>query len=554
MTRNTTESRSDLVPAAAIVAANAIVAVTWARLGVERVAAQYFPDDAFFYPIIARNVVAGFGPTTDQIAHTNGVQPLWQLVAIVLSAISAAPVTLVVLLNCALAAASTLLLFRYAEPLVGRPSALLVALVVATEETYVFSVLHNGMESALAFPLLLLCLLSIRNGCEDARSLNRLSLALAFLFFARLDGGLFWISLAATVLGLGYGKTRGTIADRARLCLRIFIAPSLVVSMYLLANLHFFGSPMPISGEIKATTALGSATGWAAAQERIRFAWALVPSLFGLYTAVRPLELIATRVAPAAVAHVGWVWVAIVCLASPLLVRRAVLLRTSERPRDPSIAVLVGFLCLHVVYYGFFQGDTYSVGRWARVPEMLWLALVIGVLISWAGARLLPARLAGGPRTMAFATAGIGFALLVASRRLAVVDPKIQDFSVDLRCFDRIASAVSEYVPPDSPIITRNIGFLGYFTQRRVVSFDGLANSREYLEHYLRRHRVVEYMREHEIRFIVDRANVRSGSISDSVAMRYPPLRPSDLDTISECRPSSPDRETYALLAVRSWP
>ena len=51
-------------------------------------------------------------------------------------------------------------------------------------------------------------------------------------------------------------------------------------------------------------------------------------------------------------------------------------------------------------------------------------------------------------------------------------------------------------------IASESIGFLGWFSERPIVSLDGLLNSLEYYRNYLRPHRVGTYLRQHHVRYI----------------------------------------------------
>src|SRR4051812_9924290 len=52
--------------------------VAWRMLG--PLEHTLFPDDAFYYLCVGRNIAGGFGPPFDGVHATTGFQPLWQAI------------------------------------------------------------------------------------------------------------------------------------------------------------------------------------------------------------------------------------------------------------------------------------------------------------------------------------------------------------------------------------------------------------------------------------------------------------------------------------------
>ncbi len=67
--------------ALAIAAAGTLWRLWLAQGPIDRLVATFVADDAFYYTQIARNWLAGHGPTFDGVAATNGFHPLWMLVS-----------------------------------------------------------------------------------------------------------------------------------------------------------------------------------------------------------------------------------------------------------------------------------------------------------------------------------------------------------------------------------------------------------------------------------------------------------------------------------------
>jgi hypothetical protein len=60
-----------------------VVATAWGALAVLRTSVTY--DDGFYYLGIARHLAAGDGPTFDGAHFTNGFQPLWMALLVLVA-------------------------------------------------------------------------------------------------------------------------------------------------------------------------------------------------------------------------------------------------------------------------------------------------------------------------------------------------------------------------------------------------------------------------------------------------------------------------------------
>ncbi|MCC6158012.1 MAG: phospholipid carrier-dependent glycosyltransferase [Deltaproteobacteria bacterium] len=82
MTAGDRASRWGTRAALAIAAAGTLWRLMLAQGPLDRLVATFVADDAFYYTQIARNWLAGHGPTFDGVAATNGFHPLWMLVSV----------------------------------------------------------------------------------------------------------------------------------------------------------------------------------------------------------------------------------------------------------------------------------------------------------------------------------------------------------------------------------------------------------------------------------------------------------------------------------------
>jgi hypothetical protein len=210
-----------------------------------------FVDDAFYYAQIARNVAHGRGFTFDGIHATNGFQPLWLGVLVVLFRLvdgDVAPLYAIRALEIGLLTATGVTIHRALRVRVGEAGALVAPLLLVALPNS--SMLASGMESSLFLFCLAVTWRAVLSWQLD-RSLG-LGLACAALAASRLEAAL----CAPIVLVIEHHALR----DRPRAIVPLAGPTALVVATYALASRVVFGVWMPISGIVKAK--IWSDTAW----------------------------------------------------------------------------------------------------------------------------------------------------------------------------------------------------------------------------------------------------------------------------------------------------
>ena len=465
--------------ARSILLAAVLIAAFWFQAaGIARAMMRDWVDDAFFYVIVADNVVEGRGFTSDGISATNGYHPLWMAIHVLARSMTENPLPVLAALQFVLLAAALLLLHRWLLPLSGPAIALLVCLIAVYERTFA-RVLATGMETHLAFVALLAVLLLLRRG--DTRG-PALQAALLALFFSRLDGGLLWVVLALLLLR----------REGFRPVLRLFALPASLAFAYLAWNLLAFGTTMPISGRIKAAD-------WSRLSDLVpgfdRILLLFVPQTFDWPARLTPWDPFRSH----ASATIWTFYLLAVALALAVWLR----LLAREGKLDLAARVLVGYALLHVLYYSVLQRDRYSLS-WARGPELLLLTTCVASLLARVVRPLLA--LPGLARVARVTTAGAVLVLLASMwahfRDEAHHAGTIRDYTTGVEQFEQGVAWVRAHTGPREIIASESIGFLGWFSDRRIVSLDGLLNSLEYYRDYLRPRRVGAYLRQHGVRYI----------------------------------------------------
>lgn len=522
-----------------LLAASTIPALTLLVPSLDIGTARHVPDDALFYNVVARNILAGLGSTSDGLGVTNGYHPLWMACVLVFEALPGRGLAWELLALLGLNTLSVLLLRAWLQPRVGAPVALAVALL-ATAVPSTFRLMWSGMESSLALAALLGLLLAI-DAARAGRDRWAVPLLLAVLVAARLDGVLAMPGLA----WIGWHLQRGTAAPAEPTLSRVgrllrWHGPTLVLlALYAAWNQRTFGVPIPISGLIKRlppTAPLTLDVGY----------WHHAWQRFGLLVDATALRGATTSLAVklGLGAHLGALHAARICgLVMAWLVCLRALRR--QRPDDASLQALLLVLTPHLAYYTLLQRDSWST-QWARGPELVLFAVLIGTALAWL-ARSRPALARLAART-ALPAVLVGFAAWRMTQPAV-----IKDFRVAWADFQAGVETLQRHAATDEPVLSRNIGLLGYHAHRRVVSRDGLLNSVAYREQALHRGQLRPYLRERGVRWLVEAIPPRGDAVGH-LLRAVPGLQRPEVEVIAVIGPDAATAAAtnrYAVARLR---
>jgi hypothetical protein len=198
-------------------------------------------DDAYYYLVIARRIVAGEGVTFDGFERTNGFQPLWLGVeTLAMSVVSGTENQMRAVLTVGAVMVGAGLYIRPST----RWGVLLSMLWMVP--FHAGKVVINGMESSLVFLLL----------CVVATGRRRpVLVALALLPMARIDLVAFAVVCGACMVGGVVGNRQG--AEQASTLRRMetwlpVILPVAALACWSVFSAFYFGSPFQVSAAVKA--------------------------------------------------------------------------------------------------------------------------------------------------------------------------------------------------------------------------------------------------------------------------------------------------------------
>lgn len=400
----------------------------------------FVPDDALFYLVIGRNIVAGDGITFSHVMGTNGFQPLWQGVVTVLVAVTqplglrsdAAQVAVMVLASWAFLAGGLVLLERLLRHLRIVPVARFTALAAVL-------VLLGGpygtlaTEACLVLLALVVVLLAARRVLvatepQVGRWAALLGLALAAQLLARLDTvfvAATTLVVVAVVLARRHGLRRAAVA-----VLVSGAVTTVALAPYLAWNLVRFGHLNPISGAVK----LDFSQVWMVADSVGSTGWLLVAG-----------ALVFGAVAAVAAPHRGDLW--------------------------PWAAIASGALVASGFYWLWSPGKLTNAG-WYQAPHILAFALATALLVDRVAVRL--------PRLAPLVA--VGSTVVLALGLVFVVQYRVQGANADqadaVRQFARDADAV---LPDDAVVATVDYpGYVALVTRRPVIALDGLTGDYDF--------------------------------------------------------------------------
>jgi len=423
----------------------------------ERVAFTFY-DDAYYYLGVAKHLAAGEGSTFDGINGTNGYHPLWCWLLVPIVALTHDPgtgVRAVAALWFALAAAVPWVVFWAARRRFGDRMAATVAVIFTTLPWLSLSLARpNGLETPLLAILVCLVLGTAERVVahvdlpSSGGSVGLGALA-GLATLTRLDAGFLAVAVAIATARRSYAKA-----------LLVAAAATLVAGPWLLWNELRFGSPLPVSGRVlaleaaKAREAHGGALSIGNLGERARIAAFDVP------------KLLAER--------------ALHGIPLPLAAGAAVLVLLGlGLNRWPELRWLNLFAALHYAAYVLWLWtpgeDVYRA--YYFLPQVL-----LGSLLAAAGVESILARKAFTKNARA-SIAIVGIVLLsahaVAQANAYARDLDAKPGAVASRF---IYGWVKEHTPEGATLAARDSGKLGWFSGRRVINLDGLANDQWFFE------------------------------------------------------------------------
>ncbi|PID38891.1 MAG: hypothetical protein CSA65_01455 [Proteobacteria bacterium] len=469
-------------------------------------------DDGFYYLQVSRNIARGHGSTFDRVNPTNGYQPLWAAMLVPIFWVTddpAAGLAATLVLATVLGAIAIILFYLSLLRRAGLVPALLTAALFCLNP-YFLELLQGGLETPALFVCLGLLLYAWTHRSHallagQRRTCLLFGALLGLTVLSRVD-----VAIALAPLALLIPLSSGSLRLRLRRTLWVGLAGAALTLPYAAWNLIAHGSPVPVSGLVKR---------WVVAT------YQPTKQLFMQTEQWRGLARTMDLLSFPHELHNGQAHAAIVpALTFPAALLALLALRLLWRPRHSQptpgpglfVAVTLG-VSAHAayMYFGYRSCSHWNYHYFFPLALLytVLLALVIPALCADLG-RLLDARLG----RFAFLQRGwSALALVMVLPPIAYTAKKGYEAAErHQREIRRPAAASFRKSRYDAARYIRRVfpkgtvfgawwaGNLGYFSNRKVVNLDGVINSREYLERYLKTDTVERYILYGPIEYLVD--------------------------------------------------
>ena len=475
-------------------------------------------DDGYYYLGYANSITTGQGATFDGLVKTNGVQPLWALVLIVLAFISPDRISLVyfsLIISAVLVLASIVFINRILRSTVSDHARWITLL------TYTAFVINpqmslTGMETAINLFTLtatLAVIWHLPKGAElRARHLLMTGVLIGLVCLSRLDNLIITPVLALLMLwrtGLWDAFWQERQWRRVVIATAWLAIPALIIfASYLAFNQMTFGRLLPISGEVKsawlerelAAQGIGrfssdylyKTTLYTGQHYLLAFNYYfwLMLATYGSLTIVMRILFILLLV-------VGVLTFAIHRLRKPEYSSSKRLILTQARLMLLTLSLLGVFLHTWIVY---FQLGATNAQQWIWyfVPEYVTTTIIIACVTEGLLRRQSPTK-----TVLRFIYTAIGLFMLVGAVSYLVElrsQPDVNPFST---LYDAALWA-NENLPDDAVGGAFNAGVVGYFADMRVINLDGLMNGEGILRVAQGEQTIWEYVQSEPITHIMD--------------------------------------------------
>lgn len=394
-------------------------------------------DDAFYYYGTAYNLAAGLGMTFDGIHPTNGMQVIWIALLTPLYWVfdgRISPIRASILLQGVIAISTTIVLYKMLTSLYGRDIAT-IAVIALMFNPYVIFMYLGGHEASLNFLSLsvIIGLLVLRDNTD--RTLVLLGLACGIAFLTRLDNVILLAVLGGSLIG-------SRIINDFRSLIAFSVPGTVFPVIYVLYNFLSFGHIIPVSGKVLGTADTSVVIAYV-------FVWGVL-SIIITHIVSRVVNSVDTSTSDTSIFTVHQL-----------------------------VTVLTLGGVAHLGYYIFFHS---RLSVWYLPVETV-AATVIGAFLLTVAFKKLSID-AVTRNTYELATIFLVI-LLVGSYAVVGTATKLDPNQDELGYVHyKQAQYLQNNTACEAIIGSGSSGVLGYFAERHVVEWNGIANSYDFVSRY----------------------------------------------------------------------
>lgn len=476
-------------------------------------------DDAFYYFKTAQNIGLGNDISFDGISRTNGFHPLWMVICVPIFLLANTdlilPLRIVILLAGLMNAVTVVLIWRMFKQNKAAFAGVVAALFWAFSIRVHTITVTLGMESTVnALTVTLLVYMAAQldikreNGSLRENDFLNLGITAIFTFLSRIDNG--FVILAVLLWALFKHFNSMSVAGetklqawqrRLKVALLLGLPVGITVGAYLGFNKLYFGTEMPVSGQIKRWwgTLPNTVYGFPVDNYKVFLTHLITPQVnigpFALATQTPHdiadfIEGLIKFQGDQKTIHRILVLISSIIL---MVISGFFIMRNWKRfmrlvDRFYLIPFFIGCMCQITSYKSTTYIETLN---WYWVSEMVLVVLTGGVVldsvIEWMRSKLDNIRL--------FQAGGVLIGLLIILPYISYIC-NLAPYQVDPEFAEAYlggAHALETYTEPGSTIGTTGGGIVAYFIKdRTIINLDGLINSPEYFQR-MRRGKTTEY-------------------------------------------------------------
>jgi hypothetical protein len=474
----------------------------------------YSSDDAFYYFKTAQNISQGYGSTFDQINQTNGYHPLWLAMLVPVFSLArydlVLPLRILIVVLGAMNAVSAVLLYRLVRGVLSKEIGMLAAAFWAFSPFIHGMTVENGVESGINVLTILWFVYLIarwetRKTNEDYHYQDLLGIGFAgvLVFLSRLDN-VFLVGLT----GLWLLFRTWTIPEKDRLAgsspwrnrinvaMRYFLPIGITLVGYMLINYLAFGTPTPVSGQIKRWwgTLNNSVYGYPADNFWVYLSnmltrdsrigpWAMF--INGFHTVVAWIEGWLKQSIPQLPDENKWLHRGLVFAVGLLFSGGSFWVVRSNWKMVKNAVIKFALIPIFlgcIIQFTSYKITPYVATKvWYWVSELVVTVLVLSILLE--GIHQILKRVHIHPRALQAAALLLTVLLFVRFERMMVVNFPWEEDPQWHNAFLWGAQGLEKATEPGAVIGTPGGGSLGYFIQgRTIVNLDGLINSYTYFQ------------------------------------------------------------------------
>ncbi len=476
-------------------------------------------DDAFYYFKTAQNIGLGRDISFDGISRTNGFHPLWMMICVPIFLLAnvnlVVPLRIVIFLAGLMNAATVVLIWR----LFNENKAVFAGVVAAL--FWAFSIrVHTitvtlGMESTVnALTVTILIYLASRldikkdGGTLTERDFLNLGIAAIFTFLSRIDNG--FVVLAVLVWALfkhfnslvvpGESQTQKWLR-RLKFAMYLGLPVGITVGAYLGFNKSYFGTEMPVSGQIKRWwgTLPNTVYGFPVDNYKVFLTHLITPQVnigpFALATQTphdmaNLIEGIFKFNGDQKAIH----RILVLVNSIVLMVVSGIFIKSNWKRFIKLVDrfYLIPFFIGCMAQITSYKSTTYiETLTWYWISEMVLIVLAGGVLIDciieWLRSKTTNIRVYQAGGVIIGLILVVPFASYILNLFPYQVAPEFEE------AYLGGAHALETYTEPGSTIGTTGGGIVAYFiNDRTIINLDGLINSPDYFQR-MRRGKTTEY-------------------------------------------------------------